>query len=155
MKLTKDEEKAFAIIADKYINNKDVLKLKDYCAHGKISVYEHSINVAKTAFKLNRKLKMNADDNTIVIGGILHDFYLYDWHNASIKTSLFKMHGYTHAKVACDNASKYFDIDDNIKEAISCHMWPLNITSIPKHKESILICIADKIVASKETLFQR
>ena len=37
------------------------------------------------------------------------------------------------------------------KEIIYCHMFPLNLTHLPLHKESMILCIADKIVGTKET----
>jgi len=37
---------------------------------------------------------------------------------------------------------------------IYCHMFPLNIR-IPRYKESIILCVADKICAIKETIEYR
>ncbi len=35
---------------------------------------------------------------------------------------------------------------------IRTHMFPLNLTSVPTHRESMILCLADKIVATKETV---
>ena len=38
---------------------------------------------------------------------------------------------------------------------ILSHMWPLNITKVPKSKEALILCVADKCIALKETLARR
>ena len=64
---------------------------------------------------------------------------------------IFKMHGYTHPEEARSNAVKYFDVNEKIQNVIKSHMWPLTLRSIPRCKEAVLICMADKICALKET----
>lgn len=152
MRLDYSQQTKFDNYSNKLLNNKDVLKMKGFIQHGKISTYEHSIDVTKTALYLNTKLKLNADEKTIVEAGLLHDFYLYDWHNASVRVPLLKMHGFTHAKTAANNARNLLKVDDKICQAIESHMWPLNLFAIPKSKEAWLLCIADKICATKETV---
>ena len=48
-----------------------------------------------------------------------------------------------------------FNVNQDILQIIESHMWPLNITKIPKSKEAIIVCIADKYCALLETLFLR
>lgn len=155
MKLNSFEEERFNNLSKDLLQNKDVLRMQDYIQHGKVSTYSHCIEVAKTALRLNTILNMHADEKILVEAGILHDFYLYDWHDASIKVPLFKMHGFTHAKKASENAKNLIKVDDKTCKAIESHMWPLNITSLPLSKEAWLLCIADKICASKETVIKR
>lgn len=155
MRLNSVEEERFNDLSKDLLNNKDVLRMQDFIQHGKVSTYNHCVEVAKTALRLNSLLKINADEKVLVEAGILHDFYLYDWHNASVKTPLFKMHGFTHAKKASDNAKNLINVDDRTCKAIESHMWPLNITNLPLSKEAWLLCIADKICASKETVKRR
>ena len=38
---------------------------------------------------------------------------------------------------------------------IVSHMWPLNITKVPKSREALILCVADKCIALRETLFER
>ena len=68
-----------------------------------------------------------------------------------IKKSLFKKHGFTHAREAMENYHKFFPnyIDTKIDNAILRHMFPLNI-ALPKYKESWIVTFADKTVAIKE-----
>ena len=153
--MAKSEDREFEEILNKYLEHPEVKKMSEYCAHGNVSVLKHSIAVARCAYDLNRKLKVNADLDTLLVGALLHDFYLYDWHDASIRVPLFKMHGFTHPEKARENAVRYFDVDDRVQEVIRCHMWPLTLRSVPKHKEAMLVCMADKMVALKETIQDR
>ena len=65
-----------------------------------------------------------------------------------------RLHGFTHAKRALKNAEKEFSLNPIERDIIIRHMFPLNIKP-PKYRESIIVCIADKISATIETLFLR
>lgn len=152
--MTDLKKKEFLEILEPYINSEEVSKMKDYVAHGKISVFSHCLNVAKTAYDINNKFNLHSDLQTLLVGALLHDFYLYDWHDAKLNTNIFKMHGYTHPFKACENAIEVFDINEDIQKVIKTHMWPLTLRSFPNSKEAIIVCIADKICALKETVFR-
>lgn len=149
------EEKKFNILAQDILNHEQVLKMKTFIQHGSITTYDHCLNVAKQAYHLAKKYKMNVDEESLVKACLLHDFYLYDWHLASISVPLFKMHGFTHPEKACEKAIEYFKVDDKIQNCILAHMWPLTISKVPKSKEAWLLCLTDKAVALKETVFLR
>lgn len=108
--------------------------------------------LAKAELHDTTEEKRLESEKELLIGAMLHDFYLYDWH---IKDRSHRLHGYHHADRALDNAVRYFDVDERIQHIIWCHMWPLNISRLPKTKEAIIVCIADKICSAKEILFQR
>ena len=133
------------------INDNLVLSMKKFIHHGKISTFDHSMNVAIVSYKICKFLKLNLDIKDLLIGSILHDFTLYDWHDKNSP----KLHGFVHSKIAALNAKKYFNIDKKVINIIESHMWPLNITKIPKSKEAIIVCIADKYCAIIESLFKR
>ena len=38
---------------------------------------------------------------------------------------------------------------------IRSHMWPLTFWHYPQSREAVIVCLADKIVSTKETLFKR
>lgn len=150
VKLDSSQQEAFNILSKELLNNSEVLKMQEFIQHGNITTYSHCINVAKMALYLSQKLNINVNNKTLIQACILHDFFLYDWHKANIRVPLFKMHGFTHALIASENAKKLLNVDDRTCEIIKSHMWPLNITYIPKSKEAWLLCIADKICATKE-----
>jgi len=142
------EEQFVELIKDYY--KSDVVKQMDrYIQHSKTTTLEHCENVAWISYLINEKLHLNADEKELIEAAMLHDLYLYDWHD---KDPSHKMHGFVHPDIACNNAVKHFGISDKEQEAIKSHMWPLNITEIPKSKEALIICLADKYCALIETI---
>ncbi len=130
------------------LESKNFQKEKQFIQHGNVSVYEHSILVAIECIKIAYKYGIPVDLKTLIRGSLLHDFFLYDWH---IKDKNNKWHGVKHAKRALENAKKEFELNEIEQNMIYCHMFPLNLR-IPKYRESAILCIADKISATKETI---
>ena len=130
------------------INDEKYLKQKEYMQHGDISVYDHQLMVTKTSIKIAKKLRIKVNYESLIRGSLLHDYFLYDWHE---KDSSHKLHGFRHAKSAMNNADRDFKLNHIEKNMIKCHMFPLNLR-VPRYKESIILCIADKICATKETI---
>lgn len=113
----------------------------------------HCIEVCCKAWRRARKSK-RSDEKTAAIGGLLHDFFFYDWqrekgdlNNISLNKKIRgpKMHGFTHPLIALDNAYKIFPdlIDGKIEDVILKHMWPLTIRP-PRCREAWYVCLADK-----------
>ena len=141
----------------KYINyyGKDILKSKkvksqkQFIQHGDVSVYEHSLRVAYLSIKIASKFHLRVNIRSLIRGALLHDYFLYDWH---VKDKSHRLHGYTHANTALKNAKRDFKINKIEENMIKCHMFPLNLFSIPKYKEAKILCICDKLCAISETL---
>jgi len=144
-------EKDFYKILEKTSSMEICQSMKNYIQHGKITTFEHVEFVSKTAFKLNRRLHLKCDEESLVRGAFLHDFYLYDWH----KNESFNFHGLKHHKIALKNANKYFSLTKKEKNIIKSHMWPLTIFSLPLCKEAVIVCLSDKYCALYETIFKR
>lgn len=127
--------------------------LSKYIQHGKTNIYIHSRNVAYLSYIIarfcERRLKLKIDYDVLVVGAMFHDFFLYDWH---VSEGRQKLHGFRHPKIASMNAQKYFNINEEEKEIIETHMWPLTITKFPRTTEAKIVCIADKICSTKETI---
>ena len=88
--------------------------------------------------------------DALVIGALLHDYFLYDWHDGEGR----HLHGFTHPECAYKNAEKDYTLSPRVKNIIVRHMFPL--TPIPPTcTEAWIVCIADKICAIEETLFNR
>ena len=133
--------------------DQNVQSMKGFIQHGDVSTYEHCVNVTRLSYRINRKLSLHSDLKVLLVGAMLHDFYLYDWHNYDNGEHL--LHGFTHPEAARANAEKYFNIDARTGKAISTHMWPFNPVKIPTSREGWIICIADKCVSLHETFFRR
>lgn len=127
--------------------------LGEYIQHGNTSVYTHIRNVAYLSFKMakfmERKLKMKINYDTLIVGAMFHDFFLYDWHDPEKSP---KLHGYRHPAISSKNAQEYYGINDKQRDVIENHMWPLTITKFPKSIEAKIVCIADKCCSTRETI---
>lgn len=117
---------------------------KHFMQHGTVSVYEHSVAVALMCLSLARLLHLRTNTRSLVRGALLHDYFLYDWH---IKEKGRPLHGTHHARRAMENAQRDFGLNQIEK---NMNMFPLNLT-LPKYRESVLLCTADKICAARET----
>ena len=131
-------------IADSDLMNQE----RNFTQHRGTTVYEHSIGVAYTSYFIAKHMPFSFREASLVKGALLHDYFLYDWH---VKDENHKLHGFRHAKRALDNAEKDFLLNPIEKDIIERHMFPLNI-KLPKYKESVIVCIADKICAMWEML---
>ena len=134
-------------------SDEHVQEMKNYIQHGSVTTFEHCERVARLSYKIDKLLSLHSNQNTLLTGAMLHDFYLYDWHNKD--NGEHRLHGFSHAEKACKNAKKYFDIDEDTMKVINSHMWPLNLRRIPSTKEAWIVCVADKCVSLQETLFRR
>ena len=133
--------------------DENVQKMKKYVQHGCVSTFEHCENVARLSYKIDKRLSLHSDMEVLLTGAMLHDFFLYDWHEAG--DGSHHLHGFRHAESACENAKRVFDINDKTAHVIYCHMWPLNPGRIPMSREAWIVCIADKFVSLHESLFRR
>lgn len=123
-------------------------KEKDYMQHGSTSVYEHSVKVAYISLCLAKWLHLKVDPVSLMRGALLHDYFLYDWHE---KDRSHRLHGFRHASTALRNAEKDFQLNEVERNIIARHMFPLNPIP-PKYKEAWVVCLADKYCAFLETV---
>lgn len=133
---------------EQIVNSDMFRKEMEYLQHGDVTVFEHSKNVAHACLTLAEKLKINVDKESLIKGALLHDYFLYDWH---VKEKYHKFHGVRHPKFARDNAKRDFGLTKKEENMILSHMFPLGKV-LPRYKESIILCLADKYCAITETL---
>lgn len=119
-----------------------------FIQHGTTSVFRHSVAVAYTCFWIARRLNLRIDEKSLIRGALLHDYFLYDWHE---KDASHRWHGFIHAERALANALEDFDLNGVERDMIRRHMFPLNVRP-PRYKESWILCVADKICSSRETV---
>lgn len=116
--------------------------------HGHVTVFAHSVGVACLCVYLARRLHLQLDERALVRGALLHDYFLYDWH---VRDRGHRLHGFTHARRALENAARDFPLNAIERDIIARHMFPLNLTP-PRYAESVVVCVADKICAVCETV---
>lgn len=144
------EEARFRELSRDLTEDIRVRRMSQYIQHGSTTTYDHVLRVARTAYRLNHILHLKADDHSLIRASILHDYYLYDWHQQGDR-----LHGYHHARIAADNALRDFAISPAEQAMIRSHMWPLNLFSIPLSRGGWLLTIADKIASAQETVMDR
>lgn len=121
---------------------------KAYLQHGNVSSYDHSVSAAYISAWIAHRLHIDVDMRSLVRGALLHDYFLYDWHMPNPE---HKWHGFIHARKALENAARDFDLSAIEEDIIEKHMFPLTM-GLPRYKESVIVCCADKICALCELL---
>ncbi|MBR0163125.1 MAG: HD domain-containing protein [Lachnospiraceae bacterium] len=124
--------------------------MKAFIQHGSVTTYDHVLDVARLSYRINKAFRISARERELVRGALLHDYFLYDWHHWD-----GPLHGPYHPKAALKNAKRDFDLTKREENIIRSHMWPLTPLHIPKTREAVIVCIADKICSARETLFAR
>ena len=120
--------------------------MKNYIQHADVSTYRHAMSVALLSYFIVKRFRIKANEESLVKGAFLHDYFLYDWH-----TKGDHLHGYHHPFIAAENAKRDFKITDHEASIIKSHMWPLTLRSVPKSREAAVVCIADKMISSRES----
>lgn len=131
---------------------------------GNNNIYIHCLKTAYCVYIICLLLHLNPIiTKSAVIAALLHDIFGYDWSDHNCKqckkwkyekgiNKIKKMHAFNHGIEAVENTSKYINLNENQKDAIRKHMFPLYPVP-PKHIEGWLLTIADKVVATQECLY--
>ena len=122
------------------------IKMKDFRHHGNIDCRFHTLRVAEKAYDMAEYFK--ADIVSTVRGALLHDFYLYDWHEGCPP-----FHGFRHPFYALKEASKIFSLNNIERDCIKKHMFPLT-PQPPVYIESWIVSFSDKFHAFRDYIVQ-
>lgn len=126
-----------------------------FIQHGAMSVHAHVISVAHTSLAMAERLErlgIRIDRASLIRGALLHDYFLYDWHDPDPS---HRLHGFTHPFAALARAQEDFDdLTERERNIISRHMFPL-VPIPPTCREAWLVCLADKVCALHETIAGR
>ncbi len=125
---------------------------------GDNSLYIHSVDTAKCAYRLAARLRMPPERvRSVTRAALLHDFFGYDWQGEEHRRFLRKysglrrvthMHAFIHGALAARRADRVFGLSQRQRSAITSHMFPL--APVPKNSEAWVLTLADKMVASRE-----
>ena len=150
MYLSPEQKEKLESIYQSFLNDKKILRMKEFSMHRGSNCYEHTFKVVKRAIHhVEISSKKNIDPEVVLVGAILNDYYLYDWRSDREK---LRGHGKNHPHIAADNAEKDFEISEDVKKIIHSHMWPINFSEYPKTREAKIVSISDKAVTLKEVL---
>ena len=140
-KILNDKE-YYKIIKD--ILNNEKFKQTKKCRHHGITRYEHSLKVSYKSYKIAKK--HNLDYISTARAGLLHDFFI----DEDLTPKKRKISMFVHPYKSLENSNKYFNLNKKEKNIIISHMFPTLPHKIPLYKESIIVSITDKIIATKE-----
>lgn len=133
------------------IESDNFKKTKGHIQHGSMTVNGHCMNVARYSLILNKRLRLNCNQNDLVRGSLLHDYFLYDWHDKEYLSQRKRLHGFRHPGIALRNADKEYRLTDIQRDIIKKHMWPLSVVP-PVYKEAWVVTAADKYCSLMETI---
>lgn len=134
-------------LVEDILDNEKFSELANYYHHNS-SILDHVITVSFWSYLVCKKLKI--DYVSGARGGLLHDFFLYDWREYK-KNSHNKNHGLNHPKVAVENSQLFFELNEVERDIILKHMWP-KVFGWPKYWESVVVSLTDKVVTCNEFL---
>ncbi len=137
----------FIAFAAPIIKHGSFQKTKAIRQHGETTRFSHCVSVAYYSLRTAARLKIPCDIQSLVRGGLLHDYYFYDRRQKNI--SQFK-NSFIHPKVAVFNAMRDYNISPLEQNIIVRHMFPITLIP-PKYREGLIVCITDKICGLAET----
>lgn len=140
-----EQHRDYVACVDEILCHDAVRSMTRYNQHAGVDCLEHSLNVSFASYKICRKLGL--DYSAAARGGLLHDFFLYDWHKENPHGGL---HGLKHPKIAAMNANTHFALNKREQDVIRKHMWPLTI-SLPRYPESVVVIFVDKYYCVTES----
>lgn len=136
--------------ASDILHSENFQKTRHHIQHGTMPVYRHCLNVAKQSIQINKALGLGCSERDLIRGALLHDYFLYDWHDKN-RENYQKLHGFYHPGIALKNARKEYHLTRREEDIIKKHMWPLTVVP-PLCREAWVVTAADKYCSLLETL---
>lgn len=97
------------------------------------------------------RVGVSVDRASLLRGALLHDYFLYDWHDPDPS---HRLHGFRHPFFALARAEEDFELTPRERNIIVRHMFPL-VPVPPTCREAWIVCLADKWCALRETIAGR
>lgn len=136
--------------ASDILHSANFQKTRHHIQHGTMPVHRHCLDVAGQSIKINRALGLGCKERDLIRGALLHDYFLYDWHDKN-RENYQSLHGFYHPGIALRNARKEYHLTRREEDIIKKHMWPLTIVP-PLCREAWVVTMADKYCSLLETL---
>ena len=149
-----EKKREFYLMLRKYaadiLDSENFRSTRNYIQLGTMPVHSHCIDVARKSIAISRLLGIRCSERELVRGALLHDYFLYDWHDKNRENYQF-LHGFYHPGIALRNANKEYQLTQREQDIIKKHMWPLTIVP-PLCREAWIVTTADKYCSILETL---
>ncbi|MBQ8967954.1 HD domain-containing protein [Ruminococcus sp.] len=142
---SRESREYFEFVKD-LLDHEVVGEMKKFRHHYSTTCYQHCLNVSYYNYLVCKKLGLNA--KAAARAGMLHDLFLYDWRDEPRKRGELP-HGFSHPRIALENAKEHFELDKLEEDMIVKHMWPLTV-KLPRYAESYVIVMIDKYAAMLE-----
>ena len=136
------KKSGYETLIETMVEDPRLKRMDQFIQHGNVTTLDHVKSVARMSLAVNERLGLNGDPRVLVRGGLLHDYYLYDWHHYDGG----RFHGFTHPAAALKQAEQDFDLSDREKNVIRSHMWPLTLLHVPDCREAWIVSLSDKLV---------
>ena len=98
---------------------------REFIQHGDVTVYAHVTSVARASLSFAEHLGragISVDRASLLRGALLHDYFLYDWHDPDPS---HRLHGFRHPFFALARAEEDFELTPRERNIIVRHMFPL------------------------------
>lgn len=128
-------------LVDDILRHDEFMKLKDFFHHTN-HIYDHVVRVSFISYAISKMFGMNY--KAAARGGLLHDFFLYDWRERKASDESRALHGKEHPHIALENARMHFEVSELEADIIVKHMFP-KTRHLPLYRESVVVSVADKI----------
>lgn len=142
------EEQLYTEIVKHYINDHEWLKLMTFVHHKNTTRLMHCMHVSYLCFL--QAYRKQWDFESAAIGGLLHDFCLFDKGDYTIK-HYRDIWCFYHPQQALQAAERKYKLSDVTRDIIATHMFPMAF-AFPKHRETWLIAYWDKYCAVREVM---
>jgi len=137
------EDEDYMAIVGEFLARPELKKLDQIPHHYVSTRLQHCLRVSYESYQITKHLGWKSYETARA--GLFHDLFYYDWR----ETHFAKSHAYVHPRIAYRNAQKLTEISPLEKDIIIKHMWGATLAP-PRYKESLVVTVVDKVVASKE-----
>ena len=143
----RENDTEYLMLINDIVQHIDIQRLDDSWHHDN-SILGHVETVSYLSYRICKRL--NLDYKSAARGSLLYNLSLYDRRdNQSSDLPKKKTHRLEHSRIALYNAKRQFILNNVECDIILKHMWPLTLVP-PKYKESYIVILVDKYVASRK-----
>ena len=137
--MTQEQLRDFNEYMNELLADRKIQRMSQFIQHGDTTCLMHCKTVAYYSVVFVNKFHIKVDMKSLIRGALLHDYFLYDWH----EQKLGNLHGFYHPGIALRNAMRDYELTKREMDIIKKHMFPLTLY-LPMYKETGVVCLMDK-----------